>query len=91
MTRLSCMAGLILIFLIGTGVSVGTQDIGMFGNTPSRNMVSDETGLPESWNTSTGEGVLWSEPVGSQAYGGAVVADGLVYVGTNNEGQRDPT
>ena len=29
-------------------------------------------------------------PVGSQAYGGAVVADGRVYVGTNNEGRRDP-
>ena len=85
------MAGLIMILLVGAGVLVGAQDVGMFGNTPSRNMVSDETGLPESWDPSTGEGVLWSEPVGSQAYGGATVADGLVYVGTNNEGRRDPS
>ena len=85
------MAGLIIILLVGAGVPVGAQDVGMFGNTPSRNMVSDETGLPESWDPSTGEGVLWSEPVGSQAYGGATVADGLVYVGTNNEGRRDPS
>ena len=85
------MAGLITILLVGAGVLVGAQDVGMFGNTPSRNMVSDETGLPESWDPSTGEGVLWSEPVGSQAYGGATVADGLVYVGTNNEGRRDPS
>ena len=91
MTRLSCMAGLITILLVGAGAPVGAQDVGMFGNTPSRNMVSDESGLPESWDPSTGEGVLWSEPVGSQAYGGATVADGLVYVGTNNEGRRDPS
>jgi outer membrane protein assembly factor BamB len=63
----------------------------MFGNTPSRNMTSDETDLPESWDASTGEGVLWSQPVGSQAYGGATVAGGRVYVGTNNEGRRDPS
>ena len=85
------MAGLITILLVGAGAPVGAQDVGMFGNTPSRNMVSDESGLPESWDPSTGEGVLWSEPVGSQAYGGATVADGLVYVGTNNEGRRDPS
>ncbi len=91
MTRLSFTAGLITILLVGGGAPLGAQDSGMFGNTPSRNMASDETGLPESWDTSTGEGVLWSEPVGSQAYGGATVADGLVYVGTNNEGRRDPS
>jgi outer membrane protein assembly factor BamB len=91
MTRLAFTAGLITILLVGGGAPLGAQDRGMFGNTPSRNMASDETGLPESWDTSTGEGVLWSEPVGSQAYGGATVADGLVYVGTNNEGRRDPS
>ena len=91
MTRLSFTAGSITILLVGGGEPLGAQDSGMFGNTPSRNMASDETGLPESWDTSTGEGVLWSEPVGSQAYGGATVADGLVYVGTNNEGRRDPS
>lgn len=78
--------------LVAGGAIAGTQeqDAGMFGNSPSRNMVSDETGLPSSWDASTGENVMWSQPVGSQAYGGAVVAGGKVYVGTNNEGQRDP-
>ena len=91
MTRLAFTAGWITFLLVGSGAPLGAQDIGMFGNTPSRNMVSDETGLPESWDTSTGEGVLWSQPVGSQAYGGPTVAGGLVYVGTNNEGRRDPS
>ncbi|RMH20791.1 MAG: hypothetical protein D6696_07310 [Acidobacteria bacterium] len=62
----------------------------MFGNTPSRNMVSAETGLPSSWDVDTGENVLWSQPVGSQSYAGPVVAGGRVFVGTNNEGERDP-
>jgi len=30
------------------------------------------------------------QPLGSQSYGGPVVAGGKVYVGTNNEGGRDP-
>ena len=78
--------------VLSTSNVVGAQDpeAGMFGNTASRNMVSDETGLPASWDRTTGENVLWAEPVGSQAYGGAVVAGGKVYVGTNNEGQRVP-
>ena len=70
--------------------SASAQEVGMFGNTPSRNMASDETGLPAEWDAASGKNVLWSQPVGSQAYGGAVVANGRVYVGTNNEGRRDP-
>ena len=91
MIRLGFTAGLTTILLVSGGALTGAQDAGMFGNTPSRNMTSDETGLPESWDASTGEGVLWSQPVGSQAYGGATVAGGRVYVGTNNEGRRDPS
>jgi len=68
----------------------GTTEIGMLGNTPSRNMVSDETGVPDSWDPSTGANILWTQPVGSQAYGGPVVGNGKVYVGTNNEGRRNP-
>ena len=65
-------------------------EVAMFGNTPSRNMVSDETGVPDSFDPRTGANILWTQPVGSQAYGGPVVANGKVYVGTNNEGVRNP-
>ena len=71
--------------------AVPAQEVAMFGNTPSRNMVSDETGVVGEWDVDTGRNVLWSQPVGSQAYGGPVVANGRVYVGTNNEGRRDPS
>ena len=66
------------------------QERAMFGNTPSRNMVSDETGLPTSWDVDSGENVKWSVDVGSQSYGGPVVAGGKVFIGTNNEAALNP-
>ena len=92
MNRQSFIRTLTAVCLIAGGLVADAhgQQPGMFGNSPSRNMVSDETGLPANWDASTGANVLWSQPVGSQAYGGAVAADGKVYVGTNNEGRRDP-
>jgi len=63
---------------------------GMFGNTFSRNMVSDEKGLPADWDVKTGRNVSWWADVGSQAYAGPVVAGGKVFVGTNNDGLRNP-
>jgi len=62
----------------------------MYGGTPSRNMVSTETGLPSKWDVESGLNVKWSEALGSQAYGGPVIAGGKVFIGTNNEGERDP-
>ncbi len=62
----------------------------MFGNTHDRNMVSSETGLPSEWDIETGKNVKWSQPAGSQSYAGPVLLDGKVYIGTNNEGERDP-
>jgi len=61
----------------------------MFGGSHSRNMVSSEKGLPSEWDVKTGKNIKWSQPVGSQAYAGPVILDGRVFVGTNNEGQRD--
>jgi outer membrane protein assembly factor BamB len=66
------------------------KDSDMFGFTPSRNMVSNETGLVEKWDIKTGENVKWSAKIGSQTYGGPVVANGKVFVGTNNEALKNP-
>ena len=85
-----------LLALVCVAVAAGVRtaeaqdEVAMFGNTPSRNMVSPETGVPDSWDPRTGANILWTQPVGSQAYGGPVVANGKVYVGTNNEGVRNP-
>jgi outer membrane protein assembly factor BamB len=62
----------------------------MWGGTPDRNMVSDETGIPAEWNVKTGKNILWSAPLGSQTYGNPVIAGGKIYVGTNNGGEFRP-
>ena len=62
----------------------------MWGGTPSRNMVSSETGIPRSWDIKTKERIQWVADIGSQSYGNPVVAGGRVFVGTNNELLRDP-
>ena len=71
------------------------------GNDPGRNFFSPATGLPETFNPgkvksgteeidlATTKNVKWAVKLGSQSYGNPVVADGKVYVGTNNESPRD--
>jgi outer membrane protein assembly factor BamB len=67
-----------------------TGDWPMWGGTPDRNMVSAMKGLPAEWDIKTKKNVKWVADLGSQSYGNPVVAGGLVFVGTNNEGLRDP-
>lgn len=68
----------------------GSGDWPMWGGTPDRNMVSTMKGLPSTWNIEKKTNVKWVSSLGSQSYGNPVVAGGQVYVGTNNEGLRDP-
>lgn len=62
----------------------------MWGGSPERNMVSKIKGLPTDWDVAKKTNVKWGSTLGSQSYGNPVVAGGHVYVGTNNEGLRDP-
>jgi outer membrane protein assembly factor BamB len=68
----------------------GTGEWPMWGGSPDRNMVSAEKGLPASWDVKTKANVKWVAALGSVAYGNAVVASGMVFVGTNNDRPRDP-
>jgi outer membrane protein assembly factor BamB len=68
----------------------GTGDWPMWGGTPDRNMVSAMADPPTSWDIATKKNVKWVAELGSQTYGNAVVAKGIVVVGTNNEAPRDP-
>ncbi|MBI2190815.1 MAG: PQQ-binding-like beta-propeller repeat protein [Planctomycetes bacterium] len=62
----------------------------MWGGTPSRNQASTATGLPDAWDVKTRKNIKWAADLGSQAYGNPVVAGGKVFVGTNNELERNP-
>jgi len=81
----------ILLVLAAAAPAVAADRPAMFGGDPSRNMVSAETGLPADWDVDSGDNVLWSQPLGSQSYGGPVVHGGKIFVGTNNEAPRDPS
>jgi len=70
--------------------SAVSADWPMWGGTPSRNMVSDATGMPTTWDVKTGKNIKWVASLGSQSYGNPTVSDGVVLVGTNNEATRDP-
>lgn len=76
------------------------DDWPMWGHDPSRNMVSAEKGLPVSFDPgkseegkgvdmSTTKGIKWAVKIGSHAYGNTTVANGRIYIGTNNEPARE--
>lgn len=66
------------------------HDSPQWGEKYSRNMVSSEKGLPESFNLETGKNVKWAVSTGSYGYATPVIANGKVLIGANNADQRDP-
>lgn len=63
---------------------VGRGDWPQLGGTPNRNNVPDGEKCPTDWDIKTGKNIKWNAKLGSQTYGNIVVANGHVYVGTNN-------
>ena len=71
-----------------------------WGNTLSRNLVSEETDLPNYWEigvagrgdtwVSKPENLKWAARLGSQTHGSPVIAGGKVFIGTNNGVPRNP-
>ncbi len=86
-----------------TGGALLAGDWPQWGGSPDKNMVSEEKDLPgadiepgrfergsEKVDMSTTKQVKWVAKLGSQTYGTPTIADGKVFVGTNNESPRDP-
>lgn len=67
-----------------------TGDYVMWGGTQHRNMVSGEKNPPADWDVESGKNIKWTAELGSKAYGNPIIANGRVYVGTNNESKKDP-
>ncbi|MSR30193.1 MAG: hypothetical protein EXR99_01685 [Gemmataceae bacterium] len=64
----------------------------MFGGSVSRNQANErEKNIPGSWNVKKGakKNVRWEADLGTVAYGGPIISQGKIYVGTNNERPRD--
>lgn len=64
----------------------------LFGGTVSRNMVNlVEKNLPQDWGSlESGKNIKWVINLGSKAYGGPVIYQGKIFIGTNNDSPRNP-
>ena len=87
---LLALAGAVALQASSGAPTKGVTSWPMWGGSPDRNMVSDATGLPTTWDVKTGKNIKWVASLGSQSYGNPVIAGGVVLVGTNNEAVRDP-
>ncbi len=76
--------------LAAGGPTALADDQPQWGQRHTRNMVSKEKPLPESFDPKTGANIKWSVRLGTQTYSTPVIAGGKVFIGTNNERPRDP-
>lgn len=93
---------LLSLTLLAATAPAFAADHPLWGVDTSRNMISSEIGLPDTFdpgkfkpNTeevdmATTKNVKWVVKIGSQCYGNPTVSGGRVFVGTNNESPRDP-
>ncbi|MDA1017070.1 MAG: PQQ-binding-like beta-propeller repeat protein [Planctomycetota bacterium] len=69
-----------------TKPNVGALDWPQLGGTPLRNSTPRGRKIPVTWNTETGKNIAWSVPLGSQTHGTIVVANGRIFISSNNGG-----
>lgn len=69
-------------------MDVKPLDWPQWGGSSLRNNTPLGKDIPTDWDVQTGKNILWKAELGSQTYGNPVVANGHVYVGTNNGGGR---
>lgn len=79
-----------LATVLAAGWAAHAADQPQWGQRFTRNMVSDEKGLPASFDPASGKNIKWSVELGSETYGSPIVANGRVFIGTNNRTPRDP-
>jgi outer membrane protein assembly factor BamB len=88
--QISILAVLLFsLFPAGGPLPTRASDQPQWGQAWTRNMVSSETNLPESFDTRSGKHIKWAAEIGTQAHSTPIVAAGRVYIGTNNGNPRD--
>ncbi len=65
-------------------MNVGSFDWPQWGGSSNRNNTPYGENIPVHWDIETGENILWSTPLGSQSWGVSAIANGKLYIGTNN-------
>jgi outer membrane protein assembly factor BamB len=82
-----------LVAAFAEGKDAGGSDCPMFGGTPQRNLVNlIDKNVPTMWSVEEGKekNIKWIAKLGDKAFGGPVIANGKIYVGTSNGAPRDP-
>ncbi len=82
--------GFLVLFLLLFLCNLYAADRPQWGEQYSRNMVSQETNLPDQFDPLTGKNIKWKAKLGKQTYSTPVVSGGKIFIGTNNEYPRDP-
>lgn len=65
-------------------MKVGKADSPMWGGSPGRNNTPEGKGIASEWDVEKGTNIKWVASLGSQTYGNPVVANGKVFIATNN-------
>ncbi len=84
------MRSIILFTIVLLTARLIAADRAQFGRAWDRNMVSAETGLPETFDVKTRANIRWIADLGTETHGTPIVAGGRVFVSTNNGQPRDP-
>lgn len=86
--RAALRAAGLAVTLVAAGLQAADQP--QWGEAWSRNLVSRERGLPNTFDPKTGHNVKWVAKLGTEAHASPVVGRGRVFIGTNNNDPRDP-
>lgn len=79
-----------LILLTLFPVISHSADQAQWGQAWTRNLVSEEKHLPDSFDPETKKNVKWVVDLGTNTHSTPIIAGGRIYIGTNNENPRDP-
>jgi outer membrane protein assembly factor BamB len=69
---------------VNARVGVRFQDSPQWGRTGRRNNVASDDRIPRRFDVATGQNVKWSAKLGSAAFSSPVIANGKVFIGSNN-------
>lgn len=65
-------------------LKVGAADWPQLGGSSLRNNTPPGKNIPDNWDVETGDNIKWSASLGSQTYPCPAVANGKIFIGSNN-------
>jgi outer membrane protein assembly factor BamB len=79
-----------VLFAYSVAIPLSGADRAQWGEAWNHNMVSPEVGLADSFDPKSGKNIKWVAKLGTETHSTPVIANGRVYIGTNNGDPRDP-